>query len=53
MDHDQQNSPAESTRAVAPDRRPWNAPRLIRIKAGEAEIGSNPIMPEGPIAKGS
>lgn len=32
---------------------PWTAPQLIRMRAGDAEVGANPNRPEGPIAIGS
>lgn len=34
-------------------RRAWSPPRLTRFRAGEAEAGANPILPEGPINTGS
>jgi hypothetical protein len=38
--------------AKAP-RREWQAPRLARLRAGQAELGANPIKEEGVFAKGS
>ena len=32
--------------------RTWQRPEIRRIKAGEAELGANPIRPEG-LAQGS
>lgn len=31
----------------------WSPPRLTRFRAGEAEVGGNPINPEGGFATGS
>mgnify|MGYP006399374765 CR=1 FL=1 len=31
----------------------WSPPRLTRFRAGEAEVGGNPINPEGAFATGS
>lgn len=39
---------------VGPDtRRPWITPDLRTMRAGSAEEGPNPNVPEGPIAFGS
>lgn len=34
-------------------RRAWSPPRLTRFRAGEAELGANPMTPEGAFAQGS
>lgn len=39
--------------AATAQRREWNAPRLTRFRAGEAEVGASPAVPEGPINFGS
>ena len=39
--------------AEAAPRRTWSRPKLSRIRAGEAELGANPIKPEGAFATGS
>ncbi len=41
------------TAAGIPVRRRWLAPKLTQMRAGSAEAGSNPIVPEGPIGQGS
>lgn len=38
--------------AVAP-RRAWVAPRVDRLKAGDAENSIDPIVPDGPLSFGS
>jgi hypothetical protein len=37
----------------APGCRPWISPRLLRLEAGKAEAGSNPMRAEGSFASGS
>jgi hypothetical protein len=31
-------------------RRPWQKPALARMKAGAAEVGTNPIVGDGPFS---
>jgi hypothetical protein len=38
---------------VANPRKPWTPPQLLRLNAGNAEIGANPDNPEGILADGS
>ena len=40
-------------RLVHADRRTWIQPRLVRLKAGEAELGANPAKTEQAFAYGS
>lgn len=42
----------EGERDAGP-RQQWATPRLVRMRAGDAELGANPLRPEGPIAMGS
>ena len=42
-----------SQNAVSGERRDWSPPRLTRFRAGEAEVGASPVVPEGPINFGS
>jgi hypothetical protein len=45
-----------ATRAGTPahdERRPWVRPRVAKIRAGEAELGANPIKPDGAFSVGS
>lgn len=42
-----------STQTDTTPRKPWSPPRYSRIRAGEAELGANPIRPEGAFAMGS
>lgn len=34
-------------------RKPWSPPKYSRIRAGEAELGANPVRQEGIFALGS
>jgi len=53
MDHKQQRSSAGMATQDRHQRREWSRPRLSRLKAGEAELGGNPVQPEGPLGHGS
>ena len=39
--------------AAGRSRAEWTTPKLIRLRARDAESGSNPIVPEGQFAMGS
>lgn len=47
------DSPRFSDAAALPPAQPWIRPEVVRMRAGDAEAGSNPLRPEGPIATGS
>jgi hypothetical protein len=44
---------APRTPTVIQPRREWVAPRVERMKAGDAENGIDPIIPDGAITFGS
>lgn len=48
----QRQPECDRDRASSP-RQEWATPRLVRMRAGDAEVGANPLRPEGPIAMGS
>ena len=39
--------------AVSTERKAWITPDVVKIGAGEAELGANPVIAEGFFAKGS
>lgn len=41
------------TRMAAPSPRQWVAPRVDRLKAGDAENSIDPIIPDGALSFGS
>jgi hypothetical protein len=41
------------TPTAAQPRRKWVAPRVDRLKAGDAENSIDPIVPDGPLSFGS
>lgn len=45
-------SDAKADRGLA-SRRPWVRPEVRRVRAGDAENGPDPIIPDGPISFGS
>ncbi|URW75327.1 hypothetical protein M9980_12410 [Sphingomonas donggukensis] len=44
---------APQTSATSADRKVWTAPQVVKIRAGDAELGANPVIPEGQFGKGS
>jgi hypothetical protein len=48
-----QNAPQNPATAPAPQRREWVTPELSCIPANTAEVGANPISPEGAFGTGS
>jgi hypothetical protein len=50
---DQANNRSALNTPQASEAQPWTAPKIVRMRAGDAEIGGNPNRPEGPIAFGS
>lgn len=48
-----QNAPQNPATAPAPQRREWVTPELACIPAKTAEVGANPISPEGAFGTGS
>jgi hypothetical protein len=51
--NDQKISPSDNASSTPKARRQWDAPRLTRIRAGEAETGANPANPEAHFGSGS
>jgi hypothetical protein len=47
------NPNAPEMPAAAPQRREWVTPELSCIPANTAEVGANPISPEGAFGTGS
>lgn len=47
------NDSPSSPGAAPPEAQPWIRPEVVRMRAGDAEVGANPLRPEGPIAMGS
>jgi hypothetical protein len=47
------NAPETPAAAAAPQRREWVTPELSCIPANSAEVGANPISPEGAFGTGS
>jgi hypothetical protein len=45
--------PARSSGDRRAARKAWTTPRMLRLEAGKAEVGSNPARPEGAFASGS
>ena len=48
-----QMNPSLTTPRAAPSRRKWVAPRVDRLKAGDAENSIDPIVPDGALSFGS
>lgn len=46
-------TPAEINDTTTDARKPWVAPVVRTMRAGDAEAGANPVAPEGPFADGS
>ena len=48
-----QMNPSPKTPTAIPSRRKWVAPRVDRLKAGDAENSIDPIVPDGALSFGS
>ncbi|MFZ4688396.1 MAG: hypothetical protein ACOYLS_04075 [Polymorphobacter sp.] len=48
-----ENAQDTSPKATEPTRREWVTPELACIPANTAEVGANPISPEGAFGTGS
>ena len=48
-----QTDRSPTTPKTTPSRRAWVAPRVDRLKAGDAENSIDPIVPDGPLSFGS
>jgi hypothetical protein len=48
-----ENAQGKPSTAAAPQRREWITPELSCIPANTAEVGANPISPEGAFGTGS
>ncbi len=53
MQRDDQDRDASPPAAILSEKEPWVAPTVIRIRAGDAEAGGNPVTREGAFANGS
>jgi hypothetical protein len=53
MNQDKDNSVNAADGREGNGRRTWSAPKLVRLRAHEAEGGANPLTPEGQFATGS
>ena len=36
-----------------PARQPWQRPTYRRLLGGDAQLGANPVIPDGPFSRGS
>ena len=53
MNYKPTKSGAGSAGPARATRRGWERPQLTKLRAGDAELGANPIKEEGAFAKGS
>ena len=53
MDDERKNTPTDMAAPADPARRPWSRPRVMRIRAGEAELSPTGAGPDGSFSSGS